>query len=78
VNVVVGNLTNEATITNVWASGFAEVGTNGLNVADGYHVALEDTQVVSWWTDNFPNILSSDLWIFDQDGPQLAHLPLVE
>ncbi|MDD5293657.1 MAG: hypothetical protein PHW40_05030 [Candidatus Izemoplasmatales bacterium] len=78
VNVVVGNLANEATITNVWASDFAEVGTNGLNVADGYHVELEDTQVMSWWTTHLPNILSSSLWIFDQNGPQLAHVPLVE
>ncbi len=78
VNVVVGNLTNEATITNVWASGFAEVGTNGLNVVDGNNVAILDTHNSTWWTTNLPNILASDLWIFDQDAPQLAHLPLVE
>jgi uncharacterized repeat protein (TIGR02543 family) len=74
-NILVGNIADQTpTATNAWASGFTSISTLGLGVEEGHLIDATLTEVETWWTTNIPNILTSDLWQFEVDGPILNNL----
>ncbi len=74
-NILVGNIADQTpTATNCFASGFASIGALGLGIEEGHLIEHILTNQESWWTTNLPNILESDLWRFNVDGPILENI----
>ena len=66
---IAGNFADQTpTLTNVWVSGFAEVGSLSLDVAPEFKVAFATIQNQAWWTTNLSAVATNSLWSFGTNG----------